>query len=85
MGSRAPIRYKASVERDLRKLDPPIARRILQKLEEDLGRNPNRGEMLSGDFQGLFKYRVGDYRVIYTRIPEGLLILRIGHRKESYR
>lgn len=79
------IHYKSSVERDLKGLDPPIARRILQKLEHDLTRDPHRGESLTGEFAGLFKYRVGDYRVLYAKIPEGVLVLRIRHRKASYR
>lgn len=79
------IVYKASVERDLRHLDKTVARRLVRKLEEELSKNPSRGESLKGEFEGLFKYRIGDYRVIYTKTTEGILILRIVHRKEAYR
>jgi mRNA interferase RelE/StbE len=41
---------------------------------------------LTGDFSGLFKLRVGDYRVLYTfsETTEILTVHRIGHRSEIY-
>ncbi|MBI4447235.1 MAG: type II toxin-antitoxin system RelE/ParE family toxin [Acidobacteria bacterium] len=39
---------------------------------------------MKGDFAGLFRLRVGDYRVIYARTDEGYLVLRIGHRRDVY-
>ena len=77
--------YKASVEQDLRRLDKPAARRILEKIEHDLAANPDRGAPLTGEFRGLFRYRVGDYRIVYSKIPDGILVLRIGHRRDIYR
>ena len=79
------VLYKASVTGDLRRLDKPVARRILEKIERDLAAHPEAGLPLGGDFRGLFRYRIGDYRVIYSKVPEGLLILRVGHRKDIYR
>ncbi len=77
--------YKASVEKDLKKLDKHTAARLLHRLERALSANPDSGEPLAGEFRGLFKYRVGDYRVVYAKIPEGVLVLRIRHRREVYR
>ena len=79
------ISYKASVAGDLRRLDKPTARRVLEKLERALTANPDAGLPLTGEFRGLFKLRVGDSRVIYAKTPTGLLVLRIGHRKDIYR
>ena len=79
------VEYKSSVSRDLKKLDKNVAIRIIQNLERDLGENPNRGVPLSGQFKGLFKYRTGDYRVIYARTGAGVLVLRIGHRSRVYK
>jgi mRNA interferase RelE/StbE len=62
-----------------------MATRILKKLEQVLGNDPDAGEPLVGEFKGCFKYRIGAYRIIYTKMPEGVLVLRIGHRKEVYR
>ena len=79
------IDYKASVEKDLRKLDKTIALRLLRKVEEVLGSQGRQGEALTGEFAGLFPLRVGDYRVIYARTLDGYLVLRIGHRRDVYR
>ncbi len=78
------IDYKSSVLRDLKHLDKKIAARILDDLREALSSDPERGTPLSGQFKGLMKLRVGDYRIIYSRTKEGVLILRIGHRSIVY-
>lgn len=79
------IAYKASVAGDLKRIDKTQTRKLLAKLEEALRKNLHAGEPLKGEFQGLFKYRIGDYRVICAKTAEGILILRIAHRKEVYR
>ena len=79
------IIYKSSIAGDLRRLDKPTARRVLEKLERVLSGNPDMGIPLTGEFRGLFKLRVGDYRVIYAKAKDGVLVLRIGHRKNVYR
>lgn len=79
------IQYKASVARDLKKIDKTQARSLIAKLENTLNANPDAGEPLKGEFRGLFKYRIGDYRVIYSKTTDGVLVLRIAHRKEVYR
>lgn len=81
----ARIEYKASVERDLRKLGQTTALRVLRKIEKTLVEEGRRGEALAGEFAGLYRLRVGEYRVIYARTDEGYLVLRIGHRRDVYR
>lgn len=81
----AKVFYKSSVERDLKKLGRPAAQRLLTKVERDLAARPDAGQPLHGEFLGLFKYRIGDYRIVYSKLPEGVLILRIAHRREVYR
>ena len=81
----ARIEYKASVARDLRKLDRAEAIRGVNRLERVLAAEGLRGEALAGEFAGLFKLRIGDLRVIYARTDEGYLVLRIGHRRDVYR
>ncbi len=81
----ARIEYKASVAKDLQKLDHGEAIRVVNRLERVLAAEGRRGEPLSGEFAGLFKLRIGDLRVIYARTHEGYLVLRIGHRREVYR
>ena len=79
------VHYKSSIERDLKKTDKAEAKIVLNKMEKELGKDPSEGEQLKGELQGLFIYRVGDYRVIYAKTTDGILVLRIGHRKEIYR
>ena len=78
------IEYKSSVFRDLKHLDKNVAKKIMNDLRDSLSSDPNCGEPLFGQFKGLNKLRVGDYRVIYSRTKEGSLILRIGHRSTVY-
>jgi mRNA interferase RelE/StbE len=79
------IKYKKSIERDLSRLDKKEARRILDKIEKDLSGRAESYPVLKGEFAGLRKMRVGDYRVIFTIIDNDILILRIGHRREIYK
>ena len=79
------ISYKSSVHRDLKRLGKTEARRILDQLELELSRNPDKYSILKGEFAGLRKYRVGDYRVIFAILSRDVLVLRIGHRKDVYR
>jgi mRNA interferase RelE/StbE len=72
---------------DLRRLDKPVAQRILNKLrwlaENFESINP---EALVGPLQGLSKLRVGDYRLIYEtdRVNKLITVHLIGHRSEIY-
>jgi mRNA interferase RelE/StbE len=79
------IEYKSSVDRDLRRLDRQVASRIIDKVEEVLSAADLRPIPLSGPFEGLYKLRVGDYRVIYALVAERVLVVRIAHRREIYR
>jgi mRNA interferase RelE/StbE len=71
---------------DLEKLSKAIAKRTLNKITW-LSNNFNIiiPEALSGDFAGMFKLRVGDWRVIYTIENEIIVIQAIGHRREVYK
>jgi mRNA interferase RelE/StbE len=80
----AKVEYKASVERDLRRINKKDVGRILNKIEKVLSENPNKGEPLKGEYKGLYKLRVGNYRAIYSKTKEGVLILRIRHRGKAY-
>ena len=62
-----------------------MAKRILRQIENELGKDPDCGEPLPGQFKGLFKYRVGAYRVVYAKTDEGAIVLRIGHRGKVYK
>ena len=79
------ISFKKSVGRDLKKIRKEQVERILLKIEATLVKTPEKYPLLSGKFAGLRKFRVGDYRIIFTILDDTVLILRVSHRKESYR
>lgn len=78
------IQYKRSVAKDLKNLDKADAKRVLDKVELELKKDPDAGEQLKGKFSGLLRLRVGDYRAIYTRTKDGVLVLLISHRRDVY-
>jgi mRNA interferase RelE/StbE len=80
----AKIAYKVSVRKDLKNLDQSVIARILDAIETDLAAHPGKDKSLKGQFEGLYSYRVGDWRVIYSLAGETVLVLKIAHRKESY-
>lgn len=69
------IVYKKSVHRDLKKIKKTEASKIIDQLEKDLSNKPDSYPVLKGQFAGLRKYRVGDYRVIYAIIEKNVLVL----------
>lgn len=78
-----------TAERQLRKLDRSVQRRILDWLDDRIEgcKNPRHfGEPLKGNHAGLWRYRVGDYRILCD-IRDGeivVLVLAVGHRRQIY-
>jgi len=79
------IAFKKSVARDLKKTDKDQADRILSKIEDELPEKAETFPSLTGRFSGLRKFRVGDYRVVFSIMGDTALILRIRYRREAYR
>ena len=81
------ILTKAS-KKQLKKLDSSISKRILDYLEQlELIDDPrSRGKALTSNLAGLWRYRVGDYRIL-CRIHEDKLVItviEIAHRSTIY-
>jgi mRNA interferase RelE/StbE len=88
--SRWRIEINRTAERQIKKLDRPVQRTIVRFLKARLGLldNPRQlGKPLRGDKGELWRYRVGDYRLICDIQDEKLtvLLVEVGHRKEVYR
>lgn len=77
------IAYKSSVERDLKKIDKTQLKILFNKIESELSVKADKYPSLTGKFAGLRKFRVGDYRAIYSIHDDTFLILRVAHRKEA--
>jgi len=77
------IEFKPAAVRDLRRLSPPVAKRVLNKIE---GMRDN----LAGDVKRLTQYtpgwrlRVGDWRVLFEVVGSVIVIWRIVHRSAAY-
>lgn len=85
------VEFDPAAARDLKRLDPQDARRVLDFLNTRLRPldDPRQlGQALKGARLGLFwKYRVGDFRIIAHLEDQTvrILVLRIGHRRHVYR
>ncbi len=84
------LQISETAKRQLKKLDRSTAQTLLRYLNRLLleAEDPRqRGKALTANLAGLWRYRVGNYRVI-CQIEAGqlvLLVLQIGHRSEVYR
>lgn len=81
----AEIRFTGRARRDIRKV-PPDARRSIEVALDQLIDDPRSGDRLYGDWEGYWKLRTGDYRIIY-RIADGTVVevQYIPHRRDAYR
>ncbi len=82
------IRILDAATHDLAKLDKPVGRRIVERIRW-LAANLDsiHPEILTGDLAGFFKFRVGDYRILYEILDDEqtILIHAIDHRSRVYR
>jgi mRNA interferase RelE/StbE len=88
--SRWRIEINRTAERQIKKLDRSVQRTIIRFLKERLILldNPRQlGKPLRGEKGELWRYRVGDYRLVCDIRDEKLtvLLVQVGHRKEVYR
>ncbi|MEM6711089.1 MAG: type II toxin-antitoxin system RelE/ParE family toxin [Pseudomonadota bacterium] len=84
------VRFDRKALKQLGKVPRADQKRISNYLKNRVARfeNPrDAGDPLHGQFQGYWKYRVGNYRVIVDIQDDELIVLviRIGHRREVYR
>lgn len=82
--------YTTSALKDLRTIEKKNAQKIVLTIQKYTNNNPlEKSKKLSGILEDLYRYRIGDYRVIFqidnsdTSII--ITILKIKHRKDVYR
>ena len=83
------VEFDDRAAKELRKLDKGAQEQILAYLRERIGTadDPRRfGKSLSGNFAGLWRYRIQNYRLIcvFEHDRLAVLVLRVGHRKNVY-
>jgi mRNA interferase RelE/StbE len=84
------IEITRTATKQITKLDHAARKSVLKFMRERLSQadNPRQwGRALQGEKRGLWRYRVGDYRLICDIQDEKItiLVLELGHRKDVYR
>ena len=82
------VRWHEDVGKDLRDLDKELAKKVIDRITKYLAQDPLKlGKPLKENLTGLFRYRFGDYRIMYiVDIPEEIItVLKVRHRKDIYR
>jgi len=77
------IEWKEGALKQLTKLEPFVAKRIYNKIEE-LKENPFSKDVARLVGRTEFKFRVGEFRVLFMIENDKIVILRLGHRKNIY-
>lgn len=83
------VRYEKAAIKALKRMDKYQSRLILAWIEKNLQNTTNpriHGKGLTANKTGLWRYRVGDYRLISDISDETItiLILKIGHHNDVY-
>lgn len=78
---------KKKAAKEVEKLPPQIRKRILKKLKfYSLQENPLRfAEKLRDRRFGEYRFRIGDYRILFDVENHKITILKVGHRKDIYK
>jgi len=79
------IQYDLKALKQLQKLNKQIAKNILDDIEKYFN-NPilSKIKKLKTPFDGAYRLRLGDYRVVFYEEGELILISKIAHRKDVY-
>ena len=72
-------------EKDIARLDPVAKQRVKEALQEYLKDPLRHARKLLELSLGTYRFRIGDYRVIFDLEGDKLVVLRVGHRREIYR
>ncbi len=82
------VKWNDKVVDDLKKIDKKQAGKIIYKIKNYLIKEPGSlGKPLKGMFEGMYRFRIGDFRVIYTinENEKEINIMYIGHRNKIYK
>ena len=77
--------YTKRAVKDIEKLDRVAKKRLKRALEKFSKKPFVYAEKLIDKRLGEYRFRVGDYRIIFDIINSKIIILRVGHRREIYR
>ncbi|MBU3955081.1 type II toxin-antitoxin system RelE/ParE family toxin [bacterium] len=77
--------YTARAVRDIEILDTLVKKRMAEKILQ-LKESPlKKAKKLIHSKIGSYRYRIGDYRIVFDLAGKNIVILRAGHRREICR
>ena len=79
------IRFQPRVAAEVRAIDQRTALRVLQALHRYVETGEGDVKPLAGEFEGLLRLRVGDYRVLFDETEDTVVIHRVRERRDAYR
>jgi mRNA interferase RelE/StbE len=77
--------YTRRAVKDIEKLDRSVRQRIGKALLRYENDPVKYGEKLTDPAIGSYRFRIGDYRVIFDLEGPDIVVLRVGHRRELYK
>jgi mRNA interferase RelE/StbE len=79
------LAYTQRAVKDIGRLDANVIKRIGNTLLRFIDNPLQYAEPLTDSALGSYRFRIGDYRVIFDIEDNDVVILRVGHRKEIYK
>ena len=77
--------YTKNAARDIKKIDRVARKKIKSKIEIDAKKPLFYSKKMISFNTGQFRWRIGNFRVIFDIVKNNIIILKIGHRREVYR
>ncbi len=77
--------YTQTAVEDIKKLDTVVKKRIKKKLEEYSVKPLVFSKKLTNSAIGSYRFRIGNYRIVFDSDCDKIIILRIGHRREIFK
>jgi len=77
--------YTKTASRDIQKLDTVVKKRIKKKIEEYSQDPILHAKKLVNSAIGTYRWRIGNYRLVFDMDENKIVVLRVGHRREIYR
>ena len=77
--------YTKHAAKDIRGLSPELKQRLKSTLEKYSHDPLSYALKLTHPELGTFRFRMGDYRIIFDLVDDAIVVLRVGHRRDIYR
>lgn len=81
------VEFSKSAFRELKKLPKDVQKRIIDKINFYIKQTDSLmfADHITDSRFGEYRFRIGDYRVMFDVIKNTIFILKVGHRKNVYR